>query len=472
MIELLLPSPYNLSMTWITFLHTIAFLFYWLTNLGYHDDVDGFLRNAVGMDLPYVTIFMLVATVVGAWSLLHLVRRPKRGRWLFWIAGGIFVLLFYGSFVYLFQQDPVQSRRIWQLLGYFRLPLDAVILLAAAWILPRSVTGLRRFAWPVMILLAGLPSLFPPENVFLGSLPAKPEVMAHRGASMLAPENTMASAEQAIAVGVYGLESDVLISRDGVLFLMHDSTLARTTDVAQVFPGREREPGSAFTWAEVRQLKAGAWFVDQDPFGTIASGLVDPEQAQGYRLEPVPAFEAWADYVARNDLAFIFDLREPPEGHPYRGQMLSLALDELSTAGAGPKVWMLVGVNEIDLVRDRLPQAQLAAGIDGMDPPTAEILVATGYSVVNSEYSLSTRTIRAYREAGLWVNLWTVDERWQFSRSWLAGASSTTSNAVHLLAALDRPVFAMSRTVYLIVWGLVVAVGLAIFVQRAPGATK
>ena len=457
----------------LTLLHALLFLLYWLTNLGYHADVNGFLANATGLGLPFVAIFMLVAALVGGWALARLVRKSQRGRWPFWIAGGIFVILFYGSFIYLFQQDPVQSARLGQLLDYFRLPLDAALLLAAAWFLPRLPVRPRWVAWAVWIGLAGLPLLVAPGNVVRGAVPDKPVLMAHRGASMLAPENTMASAEQAIAVGVYGLESDVLVSQDGRLFLMHDATLARTTSVAEVFPGRERAPGSDFTWEELGRLNAGAWFVEADPFGTIVSGLVSAAQAQAYRSEPVPSLADWAGLVARNDLAFVFDLREPPDGHPYRGQMLALALDELAAAGAGPKVWMLVGgADEIALVRARLPQAQLAAGIDGLNPPGADELTGAGYTVVNSEYSLPDTAIRAYRQAGLWVNLWTVDEPWQFSRLWLAGASSTTTNASHLLARLARPVFGMSWTVYLLVWGLLIASALVVFVRGRRAEAK
>nr|GAT53224.1 predicted protein [Mycena chlorophos] len=57
-----------------------------------------------------------------------------------------------------------------------------------------------------------------------------PECWGHRGASAHLPENTMASFKAAIAAGVDGLESDVHVSRDGVLLMFHDPTLNRTTN--------------------------------------------------------------------------------------------------------------------------------------------------------------------------------------------------------------------------------------------------
>ena len=62
--------------------------------------------------------------------------------------------------------------------------------------------------------------------------------------------------------------------------------------------------------------------------------------------------------------------------------------------------------------------------------------------------------IQAYQRSGLWVNLWTVDEPWQYSRLWHSGADSVTSNNVHILAGMTQPVMTLSYSVYLVVWGL------------------
>lgn len=56
------------------------------------------------------------------------------------------------------------------------------------------------------------------------------EIWAHRGASRVAPENTMPAFERAIAAGADGVEFDVQLSRDGRVVVIHDETLSRTTD--------------------------------------------------------------------------------------------------------------------------------------------------------------------------------------------------------------------------------------------------
>jgi len=59
-----------------------------------------------------------------------------------------------------------------------------------------------------------------------------PLIIAHRGASAIAPENTMAAFREAIAAGADGIEFDVRLTRDSVPVIIHDSTLRRTTGLS------------------------------------------------------------------------------------------------------------------------------------------------------------------------------------------------------------------------------------------------
>jgi len=349
--------------------------------------------------------------------------------------------------------------RLGQFVQYFRLFVDAAFLLLAAWGL-RNWLGRQTKLWKkwlgagLLVLLWLVPVFWTPGAVLRGPLPEKPLLIAHRGHSLLAPENTWASMQKAADLGVYGLETDITIRRDGVLFLMHDSTLTRTTNVAEIFPQRAKDSADSFTWNELAQLNAGQWFEEQDPFGTIASGLVSPEQAALYRDEPVPTLADMLAILQANNLRFIFDLRIPPAEHPFADQTLDLCLAEIKASGAAARTWVLVGPEDILKVGAALPQAILSAGIDYSRAPVPQELVAAGYQLVNSEFGLSNGMLQAYQRSGLWVNLWTLDEPWQYSRLWLAGADSVTSNNVHVLAGMTKPVMALSYSVYLVVWGL------------------
>ncbi|BFO20579.1 hypothetical protein SHKM778_69670 [Streptomyces sp. KM77-8] len=85
-------------------------------------------------------------------------------------------------------------------------------------------------------------------------------MIAHRGASAYAPENTLAAVDKAAALGVDWVENDVQRTRDGELVVLHDDSLQRTTDVEEVFPDRAPWKVSDFTAAEIARLDAGSWF--------------------------------------------------------------------------------------------------------------------------------------------------------------------------------------------------------------------
>ena len=96
-------------------------------------------------------------------------------------------------------------------------------------------------------------------------------LIAHRGASAHAPEQTLLAFELGLKMGADLLEHDLHVTKDGVLICLHDLTLNRTTNVAEVFPNRGRDVirdgrterewfAHDFTLAEIKQLDAGAWF--------------------------------------------------------------------------------------------------------------------------------------------------------------------------------------------------------------------
>ncbi|MGM0651862.1 MAG: glycerophosphodiester phosphodiesterase [Bacillota bacterium] len=76
--------------------------------------------------------------------------------------------------------------------------------------------------------------------------------LAHRGASSLAPENTIIAFDKALEIGADGIEFDVQLSKDSVPVVIHDETLNRTTDG----DGNVAD----FTLAELKALDAGSWF--------------------------------------------------------------------------------------------------------------------------------------------------------------------------------------------------------------------
>ena len=82
--------------------------------------------------------------------------------------------------------------------------------------------------------------------------PARPQIVCHRGACREAPENTLASALAALALGGDIVEIDVRQAADGTLWLMHDETVDRTTDGSGAI--------ETMTAGQIASLDAGGWF--------------------------------------------------------------------------------------------------------------------------------------------------------------------------------------------------------------------
>src|SRR4051794_10527930 len=80
------------------------------------------------------------------------------------------------------------------------------------------------------------------------------KIIGHRGAAGHAPENTYAAFDRGLAMGVDGVETDLRTTRDGVLVLLHDATVDRTTNGTGAI--------AEMTWEEAQRLDAAARFRD------------------------------------------------------------------------------------------------------------------------------------------------------------------------------------------------------------------
>jgi glycerophosphoryl diester phosphodiesterase len=108
-------------------------------------------------------------------------------------------------------------------------------------------------------------------------------VIAHRGASGHAPENTLAAFRKAIALGATFIETDLHLSRDARFLAIHDDTVDRTTNGR----GAVRD----LTLADLRRLDAGSWFGSE------------------YAGERMPTLEEILDFAKKNDVVFYLEIK-------------------------------------------------------------------------------------------------------------------------------------------------------------------
>ena len=474
----------------ILLLHSLFFFIYWMAVGNFRGDVDLFITEAIGLKLPYTLILIILTVLIIGWSFLRFLkfRFPARkaewrASWSNWAYFGVwivFLFIFYFSFVIIIQQNPSQWGVLIHLLNLSRLGGDLIIFLILAIWLRRLILFLRRRmigssrTWPwtvsiilTLVFLVGLwlfPTLFPPNWAYQGDLPSKPAILAHRGASMLAPENTLGAAELAAEYGAFGFETDLRISLDGVPFLMHDDTLARTTNIAEVFPERVDDLASSFTIEELKQLNAGLWFIQKDPYNTIEKGLVSQSQLSINQGQEIPTLSEALALMEDKNLIIMFDMRYPPENHPYYDEYFDIVLTVCRESGLNSDIWFLVDEDQLNTLIDDAPQMTRVIGVSSTELPDSNALVKMEYEIVNVDTGIRTQDIRAYRSQGLGVNVYTIDQPWLFSQFWLSGVTSITTNNVQTISELDQPFLNIPYARYLLFWslvGIVIAIWLA-----------
>ncbi|XP_019725183.1 glycerophosphodiester phosphodiesterase domain-containing protein 5 [Hippocampus comes] len=281
-----------------------------------------------------------------------------------------------------------------------------------------------------------------------GTLGPPPKLFGHRGAPMMAPENTAMAFEKAVEAGCDGLETDVIISYDGVPFLMHDRSLRRTTNVDEVFPNHGDKMSDMYTWPELRRLNAGAWFLSTDPYGTVGSLGAEDRQRAGE--QPVCTLLEFLEVAARYDKLVIFDLYRPPREHPYSNLWIQRTLDVIrneSTIKPSQVLWLNPEFRE--LVQEQEEDFQQTSGtVDSI-----ERLQSQHINRLNLHYtSMSVQLISHYAAANITTNLYVISEAWIYSVAWCTGAHSVTTNAPHILKAMKQPLFLMTPDEYKTMW--------------------
>jgi glycerophosphoryl diester phosphodiesterase len=138
-----------------------------------------------------------------------------------------------------------------------------------------------------------------------------PRLIAHRGAGLVAPENTLTAMRVGHAHGYRMVEFDVKLAADNVSFLLHDATLERTTS------GRGR--ADALPWRELSRLDAGGWHSAKyagEPLATLVS-IARWARAHGVacniEIKPMPGRERETGAAVAMDAAtFWRDAEVPP----------------------------------------------------------------------------------------------------------------------------------------------------------------
>ncbi|MFI8356284.1 glycerophosphodiester phosphodiesterase family protein [Streptomyces cyaneofuscatus] len=229
---------------------------------------------------------------------------------------------------------------------------------------------------------------------------ASPLVIAHRGASGYAPENTLAAADAAKALGIEWVENDVHRTKDGVLVVLHDTDLKRTTNVEEVFPGRAPWAVKDFTAAEVAKLDAGSWF---------------GKQFAGAR---VPTLTQFVNRLERNRQKLLLEIKSPATYPGIERDILRVLgregwLDRSHVRGR--LVIQSFGADSVKKVHALRPD--ITTGFLGT-PAVADLpsyaaftdQINPSHTTIGADYVAAVQRLKGPHGKRLRVNTWTVND--------------------------------------------------------------
>lgn len=251
----------------------------------------------------------------------------------------------------------------------------------------------------------------------LDRLPRLPLCVAHRGASGIAPENTVAAVQAAVAAGADHVEVDVRRTADRALVIHHDPTLARTTDIRRHYPDRAPWRVSDFTLAELSRLDAGAWF--------------SPASAG----EPVPTLESVVDTLRGTGVGLLLELKDPAD-QPGVVSELGSELRVLTDRPDAPSV-LVQSFDHGAMALFKTFEPAFEVGLLGKARRVNLPDLATWAAAVNPHYSSIDRGyVEAVHATGMRCMVWTANAQRAMRRAMELGVDGITTDHPAQLRAL------------------------------------
>lgn len=215
-------------------------------------------------------------------------------------------------------------------------------------------------------------------------MPNPAQLIGHRGAARLAPENTLPGIKLAARLGLHWIEIDAQLSHDGVLVLMHDHELERTTDLS----GTVRE----HDWATLAQADAGSWF------------------GADYAGARIPRLDAAIELCRILDLGMHLEIK-PLDAH--ETDTAEATADLLRTVTL-PNALIIssFSANTVAAMHRLLPKHPRALGAEHFPEDWREISHRLELEAWHVDANIVTPELAPLlREAGLAIRAWTVNDR-------------------------------------------------------------
>jgi glycerophosphoryl diester phosphodiesterase len=235
------------------------------------------------------------------------------------------------------------------------------------------------------------------------------EIIAHRGFSAIAPENTLAAFELAIARKASSIEFDLQLSADSVPVIFHDATLDRITGVS----AKVRET----KLSDLQALNAGKWFGDE------------------FAAEKIPTLTEALEILKNVDKFLYFDVKPHCE---WSDAEVTEFVNTLKGAGINEKC-VITSFSDRFLAQVRRLSGDLAIGhiVANLEAYKTQLAKAETYrdNLISSQYRIlleNPALIPETRSRGIDIVAWTVDDRSDLQKLLDLGISRIVTNCLIL----------------------------------------
>ena len=210
-----------------------------------------------------------------------------------------------------------------------------------------------------------------------------PRIIAHRGGA-LGPENTLAAMNISAELGHKMIECDVKASKDGVLFLLHDDTLERTTN--------GRGIAGDLCWQALSALDAGHYY------------------HEAFAGERLPTLEDVAAHCIANDVAINIEIKPSPGHDVETGRMAALAAQALWASSEVPPLLSSFSLESLAAAHDAVPDLPRGLLLDAWDDRCldwAKELQCVSLHV--NHLALNQHSVERIKAEGLYILAYTVN---------------------------------------------------------------
>ena len=237
-----------------------------------------------------------------------------------------------------------------------------------------------------------------------------PTIVAHRGGGSLAPENTLAAIDTGARLGQKMIEVDAKLSADGLLFLLHDDTLERTSNGHGI--------AGSLNWDALSGLDAGSWF------------------GESFAGEPLPLLSDVAARCAQHQLAINIEIKPTTGSEAETGREVALAARELWRDQSPPPLLSSFSITALAAALRAAPELPRGLLLDEWDENWLKLSRQLGCSALHLNQEVLTEDrVSKITEAGLHILAYTVNSPYRARALLSWGVDSICTDRIDLIDA-------------------------------------